>query len=359
MNNTIKLYGDISPYTDNSAEAFCQRLDEAANGATGIDLHIHSMGGSVFEGNLIYNAIRKCKVPVNIYVDGLAASMASVIMSAGQQVYMAENAFVMIHAPFGYCEGTASDMDANAKMLRSMEDIMVKEYCRRTGKTDKDVRQWLDGDNWFNAQEALDNRLIDGITDVIDKQEEDHDKEADPALHQLMQVGLSAKGRQIVASYHKNFLTNKKEMDKKRIIENCALDGVNEQSTDEEVMTALNDKLKGLADKQASAEKALNEQKEMQVKACVKRAVETKKISDAVKADYEQIGMSQGIDMLERIIGKMEAPVSLTQLISKAQPSARADWNWDKWQNDDPKGLELMRQQNPEQFSALYSAKYL
>ena len=143
MKNELKLYGEIFPDTENSAARFIERLSEACESNDVVKLHVHCYGGNVIEGNLIYNAIAKCRKPVDVYVDGLAASMGGVIIMAARNIYMAKNAFIMVHAPSACVYGTADEMEAEASLLRKMEGNLIAAYAKRTGKTEDELKEWM------------------------------------------------------------------------------------------------------------------------------------------------------------------------------------------------------------------------
>lgn len=163
----VKIYGDIYSYGYNSAAGFIERFEAARKDAGAVNVHLHTDGGDVMEGTLIYNHIKSCDIPVDVYIDGVCCSMGTVIMMAARSVYMCENSYLMVHAPQGSCYGTASDMEKIAGGLRGMEKNFKKIYAAKTGKSEKEVEKLLEGDNWFTAQEALDAKLIDGIVEPI------------------------------------------------------------------------------------------------------------------------------------------------------------------------------------------------
>ena len=99
-----------------------------------IALHIHSPGGSVLDGHAIYNALLRHKGGLTIQIDGLAASMASVVAMAGRPVRMAENAFLMIHNPWSISMGDSEQMRKDAELLDRMRDGLVNIYAQKTGK---------------------------------------------------------------------------------------------------------------------------------------------------------------------------------------------------------------------------------
>ena len=132
-----------------------------------IHLHINSPGGSVFDGQAIYTAIKRHPADVISYVDGLAASIASVIALAGNTVVMAENALFMIHDPWGSASGTAADMRLTADILDKVKATIVNAYCAKTGKPADEVEAMMTAETWMSAQEAVDEGFADEVSAEI------------------------------------------------------------------------------------------------------------------------------------------------------------------------------------------------
>jgi len=133
-----------------------------------IDMHINSPGGEVFDGAAIYNAIKRHSASVTSYIDGLAASIASVIALAGQQVIMAENALYMMHNPSGLVIGEAKDMRQTADILDKIRDTMVGAYASKSGKPEGEIKTLLDAETWFDANEAKEAGFIDVVGEKMD-----------------------------------------------------------------------------------------------------------------------------------------------------------------------------------------------
>lgn len=163
----ILLYGYIGPY-DINANDFIRELKNLEKDNDVIDLRINSGGGSVFEGIAIYNALKASTATINVYIDGLAASMASVIAMAGSMVMISKNAMMMTHLPSTSTYGNSKDHKKNAQLLESIEKTMINIYSERTGMEAQDVKEmFLNGeDAWFNADEAIDMGLADGTYDL-------------------------------------------------------------------------------------------------------------------------------------------------------------------------------------------------
>jgi len=140
----------------------------AAIKAGQIDLHINSPGGLVFDGITIYNLLKNHPANVTTYIDGLAASIASVIALAGDKVIMAENALYMIHNVSGGVIGTANEMRDYADKLDKVEGSSIKTYAAKTGKTDEEIKALLDAETWMTADEALEMGFVDEISGEAD-----------------------------------------------------------------------------------------------------------------------------------------------------------------------------------------------
>lgn len=133
-----------------------------------IHLRVNSPGGDVFDGAAIYNAIKDHPARVVTHIDGLAASMASDIAIAGDEVRMAENAFFMIHNPWCLAMGDARDMRKIADLLDKIRENMVNHYTEKSGATKKQIREWCDEETWFTAQEAVEAGFADVVEEAID-----------------------------------------------------------------------------------------------------------------------------------------------------------------------------------------------
>ncbi len=128
-----------------------------------IDLRINSVGGSVIEGDAIFNALRRHQGGLTVHVDGLAASMASVIAMAGDKIVMADNALLMIHNPWSLAIGDADDLRKEAATLDKIKGSMVRAYARRADLPQSDISAMMDEEKWMDAREALDLGFIDEI----------------------------------------------------------------------------------------------------------------------------------------------------------------------------------------------------
>lgn len=170
-NAEIFIYGDIgeSWFGESVTAANLVRELQDIN-AEVIDVRVNSYGGSVSDGLAIYNALRRHNATINVYVDGVAVSIASLITMAGDKVFMGENTLMMIHAPWGGAVGNSKEMRQYADLLDTYAKSMASSYARKTGMTEDEVLPLLtDGtDHWFTAAEAIASGYADELTDVVD-----------------------------------------------------------------------------------------------------------------------------------------------------------------------------------------------
>jgi len=126
-----------------------------------ISLHINSVGGDVFDGLAIHNALKQHDARVNVTVDGIAASIASIISMAGDNVTMADGSLMMIHEPFTLAIGDAEDMHRMGDALNKMGDSLADIYALRAGGTRDEWRGVMRSETWYTAQEAVAAGLAD------------------------------------------------------------------------------------------------------------------------------------------------------------------------------------------------------
>lgn len=159
----IYLYGQIGQnfWGDGiSAKMFADDLKKLG-AVTTIDVRINSEGGDVFDGKAMYTLLNDHKAKVTVHIDGLAASAASFIAMAGDEIEIAEGAFVMIHDCMGGCMGRAEDMRAYADLLDAANGSVVDVYVARTGNDAATIKKWMKAETWMNGADAVANKFAD------------------------------------------------------------------------------------------------------------------------------------------------------------------------------------------------------
>lgn len=149
-----------------SAKRLAEQLDELD--VDTIRLHLNSPGGAAYEGITIMNSLRRHKARVEVTVDGLAASAASIIAMAGDHVVMNRGSQMMVHDPWGYAIGNASEMRDYADYLDKLADSLADVYAARTIHDRAHWRQVMEAETWYTAEEAVDAGLADEWADAPD-----------------------------------------------------------------------------------------------------------------------------------------------------------------------------------------------
>ncbi|HCN72091.1 MAG TPA: peptidase [Pusillimonas sp.] len=136
-----------------------------AIGDRDITVSINSPGGDFFEGVAIYNLLRAHPYKVTVQVMGLAASAASVIAMAGDEILMGEGSFMMIHNAWAMAIGNRHDMQAAAERLTPFDAAMADVYAARSGMSSEQAAALMDKETWLNASKAVSDGLATGLLD--------------------------------------------------------------------------------------------------------------------------------------------------------------------------------------------------
>ncbi|MFH6945115.1 Clp protease ClpP [Flavobacterium sp. FlaQc-50] len=365
----VRAHGDINPF-DISNSDFTRAVAMATEKKCSLFIDLHSFGGSVIEGNLIYNTLSNARVKRLLDITGIAASMATIIMLAVDKIRMNDDSFIMLHRPTSYVEGDEDAMLETAKILTSMRGTMAKRYSEISGKTIDEVNAlWLNGkDNWMDAAEALEAGLI----------------------HEIIVTGRAPISKTEVLANTKNVFEkftarlavsqpnnlNETSM-KKDLIASLKLEGVTEASSDVEIIEAIKKQrveqdatikelqLKAEADKEKNIDDLLEEY------------VTGEAITKEQQATYKEVGKALGADKMKAMLPALkkpaQTPVPLATLIKTAPTGVAAAAGtlnitaesaltisaetWDALAKKSGE-LEAVKNSRPEVFQALYKAKY-
>ena len=158
------FYGDIVSetwqsewYEDDMAPGDVKEFLDQLDGTENINIHINSGGGSVFGGIAIYNMLRRNNAHKTVYVDGLAASIASVIMMAGDEIVMPKNATVMIHKPsasYFFTTKNADDLRKDAESLDTCQEAIMQTYMTKAKVDKEEIEQKVNDETWLTGEEA-------------------------------------------------------------------------------------------------------------------------------------------------------------------------------------------------------------
>ena len=161
----MAIYDEIGAYGV-SAKGFLTELGALPEG-TPVDLRLNSPGGSVFDAVAIHNALKRHEGNVTVWIDGIAASAASYVAMAGDEIVMPENAFLMIHDPSGLVMGTSGDMRAMAEALEKVKGALVQGYAAKSGRTPEEVSALMSAETWLDAADALAQGFADRLIEPV------------------------------------------------------------------------------------------------------------------------------------------------------------------------------------------------
>ncbi|WP_436870205.1 head maturation protease, ClpP-related [Staphylococcus shinii] len=167
-NNEIDIYGFIDNVTVEGMTISPQTIKDQLNAMGDVDevvVNINSNGGDVFSGVAIYNMLRRQDAHITVNIDGLAASIASVIAMAGDTVNMPGNAMLMVHNAWTEIAGDSNAFKKQADSLERINSVVFNSYVDKSPDIDHALlQQYMDDETWFTAKEAKDLGLIDNIT---------------------------------------------------------------------------------------------------------------------------------------------------------------------------------------------------
>lgn len=402
----IKFYANIE-WWYNNATSFTALFEALDAKYANIIIRVHCYGGNVFEGNAIYNCIGAAQATVVWQIEGVCMSMGTIIMLPADRRTMCENSIMMLHAPSGGAYGSRKDMLAAAKLLGIMEKNASAAYGKKMGKSAKDVTdEYFDGsEHYLSAEECLQLGLIDEIIPAVVKNVKEapipvpeEGATVDFASIYNSYAALAEMKEEGEQEYREGMKVTKRRkpaptsqgnktphtMNKKELIAQYGLTGVDENTPDKEFMAALETAIKAKVTNQGAApgaqahsaananDTAANKASAEQMLAGIE-AYTGKQFEAAQRESLLQIGEAGGVGAMQAAMklmatgttapaggGKVPEMKKLVSGNGGAGPVAqdRKDWTYDDWAKKDPRGLEKMEKEDIEQFNALYLAEY-
>jgi len=162
----IDLFGEISDVSwwgdEVTPSMFKDDLDNMGD-ISNLDIHINSGGGDVFAGFAIYNMLARHRAHKTVYIEGLAASIASLIAMAGDEIIMPENSMMMIHNAWAGIAGNADELRKMADELDKVDGILRMTYVNKTGLEEDEIKDMMANETWFTAYEALDKGFATAV----------------------------------------------------------------------------------------------------------------------------------------------------------------------------------------------------
>jgi len=381
----ILIYGDINVF-DNTSKDLANQIKELESQFDTIDIRINSDGGMVREGIAIYNALINSTATIRTYNDGVAASMASGILMAGDVIYAGSNTMIMIHRISGIALGNAQDLRSTADNLEKFENnSLIPMFAERTGKsTEKIQNEWMKGeDHWFSAQEAKDAGLIDEVIEPrANKVNVAKDNTKDiatakaqfqnylkPYLDQKSEQSILDKLRNIFQNYGTVLPTDSQTQnpDQMEALVNKLATLFNFQNVStadaDAVYTAVKNELTSLQQEKGQLEQSkqelenkLAEHQTNQIKELLDDAQNKGKITAQTRPQYENIAKTSEFEALKNIIDSLPAPKDLTA--TNKNGNGNEERTWEDLEKNNPNELSRLKNEAPEHYVELFKNKY-
>lgn len=364
----ILMTGYIYPWENNAAR-FAADFKNLEDSYDEIDIMIMNLyGGSVFEGVPTYNLIKNSKSKTNTVVQGLAASMGSIIALAGNnQRLIAPMSRLMIHRAKTGVYGDHEDLAEQAQMVKEISEDLRDVYVASSNKDAAWIeKNWMvrGKDVYLNVQKCLDFALMTGTTDSVIKEDV-------PAatLNKGMEAVAAFYDRFITAHLDLNTNTNTDQNEMKGLLLKFGLpENSTEQALAEAIQKAQTDAVTAAVDAanaeskkvidQLKAEKQTAEEnaKKDKAEALVSAAVEAKKITPAQKEAYNKLAIAD-YDSTKAALDAMTGAASINAHLKNGErkdPEEGKDFDW--YQKNDPEALAEMKENNKEAYDKLYKA---
>lgn len=352
----ILLYGYIGNWEANDSRSFISDLKKIEQNHSQINVRINSGGGDVFEGITIYNALKSSTAEIHVFIDGVAASMASIIALAGHVIHMSRFAQLMVHKVSGSANGDAEKLRETANLMDELEKNLVLIYAERTGKSTETVQSlWMQRgkDTWFNAADALQENLIDKIVDGF-VAEAPQQQQANPnALWSFYNQQLS----NVLNLNNTMFLNQVK-----------SLFGLSDTASEHDVFAALQsqqNKLKSLESdfdvlktENESFKNQLIKEQQLKVIDLVANAIKENRITEDQRATYTALAEAN-YDATKAALSAITPYKSImTQINNAASTDDEELKSFRDYQEKAPQLLAEMKQSNPDKYNTLFQKEF-
>lgn len=349
----ILIYGYIGNDTNDFSKNFINDFKKAEASNSHINVRINSGGGDVFEGISIYNTLKNSSATVHVYVDGLAASMASIIALGGSKIFVNKYAQLMIHKVSGVSNGDADKLRETAELMDELQKSLTAIYSERTGLSTESIEStWMQRgkDNWFNAEQALKNKLVDEIFDGSIKKAPSKIKNA----HEVWQF------------YNKQIQNNLNITNMEALSPIISFFKLAANASDIDVMNAIQSQAKHNADLLEANEQLSIENKSFQnqlasnnkqkVNDLIDNAVQSHRIREEQRTVFSTLAEAN-YEATKIAINAITPYMSITSQLTT--DDEQADYKtFREYQEKAPAILAEMKVSNPAKFTALYKKEY-
>ncbi len=166
----VDLFGDISDVSwwgDEITPAQFKSDLDALGDVGELEIHINSGGGDVFAGFAIHKMLSRHKAHKTVYIDGLAASIASLIAMAGDEIVMPRNSMLMIHNAWAMTAGNATELRKMADELDKIDGVLRSTYVAKTGLDEAEITEMMANETWFTANDAIEKGFANTLEESV------------------------------------------------------------------------------------------------------------------------------------------------------------------------------------------------
>lgn len=368
----ILLYGFIGRWDEVDYPRFQSIFREALKSNKELTIRIHSGGGSVFEGLAIYDLIRASDCNVTVIIEGMAASMGFVIALSGDEILINENAFGMAHAVKGGIYGNKQEMLNYIELIDSCEERLRQIFTERTKADANIINEWLTSgkDFWLSAEKCKELGIADEILKPTKQRKgDDENTDSENIINKTPEEAFECFN--VFPEVPQQINTNQNnDMNKQALLAVLMTAGfagaLTASSSDNEFEAHLKDIL-NKAKKTDSLENELKEFKKSQAEILISGALKAGKITNAEKEEWKKDAIENYTlvaKSLERMSGKpdpngnLERKKPIVDGSNHELLNGREKWTYTEWQEKDPKGLEKLHEEAPEEWEKLFNAEY-
>ena len=362
----ILIYGYIGQWEEVDYKRFQNTFREILSKTKELTVRMHCGGGSVYEGLAIYDLMRSSDAYIKVIVEGMAASMGSIIALGGDEITMTENAFFMMHSAKMGCYGTKASMLSAHEQLTNVEIRLVEIYKERISADDAIIASWFTGekDTWLDSTKCLEYKICDEVIKPTKKRLLTDD--AKDIVNKTPEEMFAAFDGEIP-----NEIKNQTEVImKQRLLSMLAIASITNSlsatSNEDEIFTAL-DQVFAKAKRVDEAEAKINALALSNATTIIEAAIVAGKLTAAEKQEWIDNAINNP-EMVEKALSRMIGKVDPNDLLNRDGKEIisgqhellknRADWDFEKWQKEDPNGLAKLEDEAPEDFKTLFNKKF-
>ncbi|MEP7169188.1 MAG: head maturation protease, ClpP-related [Bacteroidota bacterium] len=335
----VLLYGYIGNYQQNNSKNFVSDFKKLEATSKTINVRINSGGGDVFEGITIFNCLKNSTSVIHVFIDGLCASIASIIAMSGKRINMSKHSHFMAHRITGNVNGDAHQIAETANLMLELENSLVEIYSSRTGISKEEIQNtWMQTgkEKWLNAGEALALKLIDGIYD------------SEPVSEKNLTI-YNKKMQMENINEILSFLNLREDTNTASVIAHLQ-DQKNE-------MENLKSEIEILQEEKVKFQNLIEQENKNKIQNLIDIAIREKRINEAQRNVYVTLAEAN-FEACKIAIQSIQPYKSIT---SQLQPEFKNEdelKTFEDYRKKNPQALKIMKENNPEKFSELYQAQY-